>query len=537
MIGERGARLSGGQAQRIALARAFLLDAPLVVLDEPTANLDQDTEEAVQAGIDRLLAGRSVLIIAHRLHTVRTADRILVMVQGRIVEAGAHEELLARHGAYWRLLSASEESGLTGLEASAGLSVNDGDRLKPPVRNGEQPIKGGLTGLEASAGLSVDDGDRLKPRFRNGEQPMASGLTGLEASAGLSVDDSNRLKPRFRNGEQVPLAPFRLLLSFLAPFWHWAALSVLLGFLTISSSIGLLAVSAWLIATAALLPSIAVLQVAIVGVRFFGIARGLFRYLERLVSHQVTFRLLAELRVWFYGAIEPLAPARLAREHSGDLLSRIVSDIGALEQFYIRVIAPPFVALLVAALALLLVGSYHPSLIAPFLIFLSLAGVVVPLLAQILAHTAGRQLAERRAALNAALVDGIQGAADLVAYGAAVAHELRIRSLSAALGGIPGAHGRHHRVERGIGDPLHLAGRGWRVGGGRAAGCDRRAGGGQSGRAGVGSACQLRGVASAAAGWSGPGVQPGRGPPVGGAGGAAWRLEVAATIAKSACAD
>ncbi len=229
------------------------------------------------------------------------------------------------------------------------------------------------------------------------------------------------------------LAPLRLLLGFLAPFWRWGALAVLLGFLTIGSSIGLLAVSAWLIATAALQPSIAVLQVAIVGVRFFGIARGLFRYLERLVSHQVTFRLLAEIRVWFYSAIEPLAPARLSGERSGDLLSRIVSDVGALEQFYIRTIAPPLVALLVAALALLLVGSYHLSLIFPFLIFLSLAGVALPLTAQVLARAAGRQLAERRAALSAALVDGIQGTADLVAFGAADTYGLRIRSLSGAL--------------------------------------------------------------------------------------------------------
>jgi len=110
--------------------------------------------------------------------------------------------------------------------------------------------------------------------------------------------------------------------------------SALLGFATVGSGIGLMATAAWIIARAALHPSIAVLQVAIVGVRFFGIARGVFRYLERLVSHQTTFRLLARLRVWFYERIEPLAPARLGGYHSGDLLSRIGADIDTLENFF-----------------------------------------------------------------------------------------------------------------------------------------------------------------------------------------------------------
>ena len=111
------------------------------------------------------------------------------------------------------------------------------------------------------------------------------------------------------------------------PYRWWMALSMLLGFATIGSAIGLMSTAAWIIARAALHPSIAVLQVAIVGVRFFGIARGVFRYLERVVSHQTTFRLLSRLRVWFYERVEPLAPARLEQYHSGDLLSRIGADI------------------------------------------------------------------------------------------------------------------------------------------------------------------------------------------------------------------
>ncbi|MHB9091189.1 MAG: thiol reductant ABC exporter subunit CydC, partial [Chloroflexota bacterium] len=111
---------------------------------------------------------------------------------------------------------------------------------------------------------------------------------------------------------------------------RWLALAVLLGFATAGSGVGLMATAAYIIAGAALHPSVADLAVAIVGVRFFGIARGVFRYLERYVSHRVTFRLLARLRVWFYTAVEPLAPAALQRERSGDLLARVVSDVETL---------------------------------------------------------------------------------------------------------------------------------------------------------------------------------------------------------------
>jgi len=103
-VGERGAGLSGGQIQRVALARAFLRDAKLVILDEATASLDPASEALVQQAVDRLAEGRSMLVIAHRLSTVRDADRILVIDGGRIVESGAHAELIERDGPYRRML-------------------------------------------------------------------------------------------------------------------------------------------------------------------------------------------------------------------------------------------------------------------------------------------------------------------------------------------------------------------------------------------------------------------------------------------------
>jgi thiol reductant ABC exporter CydC subunit len=207
------------------------------------------------------------------------------------------------------------------------------------------------------------------------------------------------------------------LIGFLRPYWGWVVLSIALGVATTASAVGLLGTSAFLIASAALQPSVATLQVAIVGVRFFGITRSLFRYLERLVSHSVNFRLLAKLRVAYYRALEPLAPAGTVDEQAGDLLNTAVRDIETLENFYVRVVAPPVSALIVTMGVCLFVQQYDPAISWVLLAGLALGGVIVPALSFWLNRSAGKEKTAYQSNLRSVFIASIQGLSDLSAFG------------------------------------------------------------------------------------------------------------------------
>ncbi len=220
-------------------------------------------------------------------------------------------------------------------------------------------------------------------------------------------------------------------LRLLAPHRWWVVAGVLLGFLAIGSSVGLMAVSAWLISRAALISSVADVALAITAVRVLAISRAAFRYLERYVTHRATFRILADLRAWFFAAIEPLAPARLESQRSGDLLSRIAADIDSLEDLYVRVVVPPLVAALVCACSVVFLGLFDPLLGVVLLVFMVLTGVVLPWCSRWLTRQASRDLVTVRAELTAALVDQVQGIADLVALDLAERHRRDVLELGA----------------------------------------------------------------------------------------------------------
>jgi len=236
------------------------------------------------------------------------------------------------------------------------------------------------------------------------------------------------------NVSRPPQSSLRSLLGMAGGLRPLIALALLLGLLTVVTNTGLLALASYVIAAAALHPSLIALSVPLALVRIAGVGRAFARYGERIVSHDVTFRLLARLRGRFYARLAPLLPARLLQFRSGDLLSRMVEDVEELENVYGRVFTP----LAVAALTITLVGvalrSFDATLALVAVGVLLVAGIVVPALALVLGRTTGRRQVALRAERQTALIDGVQGLADLLAYGRGADQAARIALLDRQIG-------------------------------------------------------------------------------------------------------
>ncbi|MFD3438433.1 thiol reductant ABC exporter subunit CydD [Streptomyces sp. NPDC058685] len=336
LLGEDGAGLSAGQRQRLALARAFLADRPLLLLDEPTAALDGETEEAIVDAVRRLAEGRTVVLVVHRPALLAVADRVVTLTR----------------------------------------RTPDGVRSEQPAL----PVR------QAAAGESDADPYRLAESM-NGE-PAAGG---------------------------APLARVRTAAGNLrGRFW----LALLLGSLALGSAVGLMAVSGWLISRASEQPPVLYLMVAVTATRAFGIGRAVFRYAERLVSHDAVLRMLAELRVAVYRRLERIAPAGLRQSRRGDLLSRLVSDVDALQDYWLRWLLPAGVALVVGAGSVGFTAWLLPEAGAVLAVGLLVAGVLVPLVSGRVARRAERQLAPARGELSTRVADLLRGIAELTVAGA-----------------------------------------------------------------------------------------------------------------------
>ena len=229
--------------------------------------------------------------------------------------------------------------------------------------------------------------------------------------------------------------------------------SIAAGAASVASSIGLLTVSAYLISSAALQPPLLDLTVAIVGVRFFGIARAVFRYLERLVSHDLSLDLLADLRSRIARAIHRLGPAGVASFRAGDLVGRTLDDVDEIQHVFVRVIAPPLIAIVVAFLTLLLAVLWLPASVPTILIPLAVAGVLVPWVTQRAGNASGRAVAGERGQLIGRTVETIEGAQAIVALGE---EDRMLAAADEAAAGMAAAERRTAWLH-GFGDAITLA--------------------------------------------------------------------------------
>ncbi|WP_031003185.1 thiol reductant ABC exporter subunit CydD [Streptomyces sp. NRRL F-5727] len=335
VLGEDGAGLSAGQRQRLALARAFLADRPLLLLDEPTAALDGETEAGIVDAVRRLSAGRTVLLVVHRPALLAVADRVVTV--GTAAEA-------------------------VGSGAAVGAARTPTGPAAAPVPDM----------VPAAA-----------------EPVSASGQGVLARVRGMAGELKGRM-----------------------------GLALLLGSLALGSAVGLMAVSGWLISRASEQPPVLHLMVAVTATRAFGIGRAVFRYAERLVSHDAVLRMLAELRVSVYARLERIAPAGLRRARRGDLLARLVHDVDALQDYWLRWLLPAGAALVVGLGAVGFTGWLLPEAGAVLAVGLLVAGVLVPPLGAALARRAERRLAPARGALATAVADPLRGCAELTVAGA-----------------------------------------------------------------------------------------------------------------------
>ena len=376
MVGERAVRLSGGQKQRIAIARALLKDSPILVLDEALSSVDAENEAVIQEALERLMKGRTTMVIAHRLSSVINADRILVVDDGRLIETGSHQELVAAGGTYSRLMAQQQETQVQ--EAMVATLEREG------------------------AGESSHDGHQHAEHVGPPEPLLENG--------GGEGNQEQALPPTRPIGI---LTVWARLLNLVRPWWGELSLTFALGLGHQGSIIGLGVISALLVGQVLTGGGITLLLI-LLGVVVPLV--GFFTWSESWASHYIAFRLLAEMRVDLYNKLDPLAPAYLTRRRSGDLVSIVGGDIETVEYFFGHTITPIFVAILIpaAVLATLAVIAWPLALVlAPFLVAVAMS----PFFAQKRSEQLGEEVRDQIGDVHAHMVDSIQGLREISAFG------------------------------------------------------------------------------------------------------------------------
>ena len=384
VIGEGGLGLSGGERQRVALARAFLRKGQVLILDEVTAHLDVKTESIISTAIQRLMKDKLVIIIGHRLQTMHWASKLYVLKQGIIIQQGSYEELVAVDGYFKDLVA----SGLGQFSSAI-------EELKAGKHSTAQHI-------------AVME-ETLKQACIADAQKQEVITDAITKSSTLDKHDVKRQK--------MGLQGWKLLFAVLSPAKWSLVLALIFTFLTVFMNVGLLTVSSWLLASAALQPGLTYLSLAIVGVRFFGVSRAVCRYFERYTSHRMAFQGLYGLRLWFYAHLEPLAPAILKRFGAGDMLGRIMGDIEVLQFFYLRTLIPPVAAIALTALVAYGASTIDDSLVMPILMAALVLGVVVPLVVYAHNKQSLRAIGPKQGDYKALLSDTMDSLEDVISYG------------------------------------------------------------------------------------------------------------------------
>ncbi|MEV8600356.1 thiol reductant ABC exporter subunit CydD [Streptomyces griseoviridis] len=475
VLGEDGAGLSAGQRQRLALARAFLADRPVLLLDEPTAALDGATEAEVVAAVRRLTEGRTVLLVVHRPALLSAADRVV-----RLTEPHDDGTAGPAAGAEGPLESAIRSSGpvdalagptasaraVTGTEAPADAVTRSAGTAAVPGPDGP----GTGTGARGTAGSREPGTDTrgtaasrapaeragrgdgtwaaARDATRGGRDVDARGGRDIDARRGDDIAalfsgpaaDADPAADSEGPGGVAPGAASRRVLARVramsGPRKGRLALALLLGALALGSAVGLMATSGWLISRASQQPPVLYLMVAVTATRAFGIGRAVFRYAERLVSHDAVLRMLADTRVAVYRRLERLAPAGLRRTRRGDLLSRLVADVDALQDYWLRWLLPAGAAVAVSAAAVGFTAWLLPEAGAVLAVGLLAAGAGVPVLTGAVSRRAERRLAPARGLLATRVTDLLTGTAELTVAGVLPARTAETRRADRTLTGI-----------------------------------------------------------------------------------------------------